>query len=110
MVPRESAAWLLPSLRLSSGCLIDEPAALTERLDAGSRRLAGTRADRVEDRRLLLAGHQKCDLPAALNHRIGHGDADLRPPVGHSGDPALPLLQHRIVRQQRGSMAIGAKA
>src|SRR5437899_1743406 len=85
-----------PRLALSRGRRIDEPDELPDRIDAGGRHLTVARADRPENRRLLLARHQKSDLPAALDHRIGHRDTDLRPPVGHSGDPVLPLLQHRI--------------
>src|SRR5215813_2824611 len=99
-----------PRLAPSRGRHIDKPDELPDRIDAGGRRLTRTRANGAENRRLLLAGHQKCDLLAALDHRIGHRDANLRPPVGHSDDPVLALLQHRVVRQQRSSVAIGAQA
>ncbi len=46
-------------------------------------------------------------MPAALDHRIGHGDADLGPPVRHRGHPPLSLVEHRLARQQRGGMAVG---
>src|SRR5215470_9613020 len=99
-----------PRLALSRGRHIDKPDELPDRIDAGGWRLTGTRTDGAKNRRLLLAGHQKCDLLAALDRRIGQRDADLRPPARHSGDPVLPLSQHRIVRQQRGRVAIGAEA
>src|SRR5262245_39794697 len=42
---------------LFSGCLIDEPDELTDWIDAGSRRSAGARTERAEDRGLLVADH-----------------------------------------------------
>src|SRR5215813_7894951 len=68
-----------PRLALSRGRHIDKPDELPDRIDAGGRCLTGAaRADCAEDCRLLLAGHQKCHLPAALDHRISHGDTNLR--------------------------------
>ena len=60
-----------------------------------------------KDRRLFLARNEESDMPAALDHRIGHGDADLGPPMRHGGHPALAFFQHRFARQQRCGMAIG---
>src|SRR5262249_14850388 len=70
-----------PRSVLTNGCRVDEPDQLTKRPDASSRCLAGTCADRTENRCLLLARHQKSDPTAALDHRIGHRDADLRSAV-----------------------------
>src|SRR5437899_3926407 len=50
-----------PRLGTSRGRHIDKPDELPDRIDAGGRRLTGTRADGAEDRCLIIAGHQKCD-------------------------------------------------
>src|SRR5262249_57948783 len=107
-IPRDS----LPgkqALALSGGSAIDEPDQVADGPDAGCRHLAAASADRPEDRGLFLARHQERDPPAALDRRIGHGDADLGPAMGDGGDPAFALLQYRFTRQKRGGMAIGAK-
>src|SRR6266446_6356106 len=88
---------------------IDEPDKLADGPDTRRRHVAAAGADRPEDRGLLPARHQKGNPTAALDCRIGHGDANLGPAVRNSGDPALPLLQHRFARQQRSSMAVGAE-
>src|SRR3990167_9796466 len=102
MGPRESTALLPPRsgcvLVLAGGCPIDEPDQLADRPDACCRYLAAPCTNRLEDRRLFLARHQKRDLPAALDRRIGHGDANLGPTVRHRGDPALALLDRKSTR------------
>src|SRR5215470_14301394 len=64
-------------LSLARGRPIDEPEKLSDRPDARRGHRTATRADRLEDCRLLLAGHQEGDVPAALDHGIGHGNANL---------------------------------
>src|SRR6516165_6824227 len=99
-----------PCLSFAGRCLIDKPKQLTDRLNPRGRYLTVAGADRAEDGRLFFACHQKCDAPAALDRRIGHGDADLWPAVRDGGHPTLALVQHRLSRQQRGGMTIGTEA
>src|SRR5215510_8008869 len=61
-----NGCMVAPRSALFRGRPIDEPDELPNGFDAGGRRLTGTRTDGAEDRRLLLAGHQKCHLLAAL--------------------------------------------
>src|SRR6266851_517540 len=74
------------ALTLARRCPVDEPDELADGVDARRRHVAAAGTDRLEDRRLLLARHQERDLPAALDHRISHGDADLGPAMRHRGD------------------------
>src|SRR3546814_6974557 len=65
--------------------------------------------DRAEDRRLLLAGDQEGEPAAALDRRVGHGDACFGSATGDGGDPELALVQHRLTRQQRGGVPVVAE-
>jgi hypothetical protein len=76
---------------LASCGSVDKPKELADWPDPRSRHLTTALADRSENRRLFLAGHQKRDTPAALEHGVGHGDADLGPSVSNSGHPAFTL-------------------
>src|SRR5215472_16232526 len=90
-----------PYLSFAGGRSIDKPKQLTDRPNPRGRYLTVAGADRAEDGRLFVARDQKCDTPAALDHRIRHGDADLRPAMGDGGHPMLAFVQHRLSRQQR---------
>src|SRR5438309_10022895 len=79
-------------LALARGRPVDEPDELPNGPDTRRRDVAAAGADGPEDRGLLLARHQKGDPPTALDHRIGHGDADLGSAVRDGSDPTLALL------------------
>src|SRR6516165_5795697 len=79
-------------------CLIDKPGQPTNWSNACCWHLAVAGADRAKDLCLFFARHQKSDAPAALDDRIGHGDADLRPAMRDGGYPALAFIQHGLSR------------
>src|ERR1700733_14957553 len=99
MLSAHSSCWAAPATSAfgasdAGGRLIDEPDEFTDRLHMGGRHVAAARADGVEHRCLFRSGDQKSDVTAAVDYRIGHGDADLGPSVRHSGDPALALVEN----------------
>src|SRR5262249_2380559 len=67
--PARIGCRVAPRLALSRGRHIDKPDELPDRIDAGGWRPTVTRTDGAKNRRLLIAGHQKCDPLAALDHR-----------------------------------------
>src|SRR6516164_4967378 len=76
-----------------------KPQQFADRPNLRSRHATAALADRVENRRFLLAGHQKCDTPATLKRGVGHCDANLGASVGDDGDPMLALTQRWLSRQ-----------
>src|SRR5215470_3042799 len=94
----------------AGGGLVDEPNKLADGAHLCCRHSTVAAADGAEDRRLVFAGDQKSDLPAAFDRRIGHGDADLGAAVRHCRHPALALVQHRLSREQRRRVPITAEA
>src|SRR6059058_3406237 len=61
--------------------LVDEPDELADGFYTRRRDVAAAGTDRLEHRGLFFDRHQERDPSTALDHRIGHGDADLRPTV-----------------------------
>src|SRR6516162_9855249 len=94
----------------AGGGLVDEPNKLADGAHLRCRHSTIAATDGAEDRRLLFADDQKSDLPAAFDHRIGHGDADFGAAVRHGRHPALALVQYRLSREQRRRVPITAEA
>jgi hypothetical protein len=83
----------------ASRSLIDEPPEFADRPNPRSRYSTAALPDCTENRRFFLAGHQKRDTPATLQHGVGHGDANLGAPVGDSRHPVLALVERRPSRK-----------
>ena len=86
-----------------------EPDDFADRSYPRRRSLTGAGANRSQDGCLLPPRNQKRDAPAAFNHRERHCDADLTPSMRDHGHPAFAILKHRLARQQRCGMAVGAE-
>src|SRR5271169_5074339 len=93
-------AGLADQPSFASSCLIDEPHELADRPNPRSRYSTAALPDGIENRRFFLAGHQKRDTPATLQHGVGHGDANLGAPVGDGRHPALALVERGLSRKQ----------
>src|SRR5436305_1404263 len=89
--------------------MIDEPEKLADGPYSCGGNAAAAVADGAQNGGFLCARHQKCDAPTALESRIGHGDADLRPPVRDGRNPALAVIEYGFPGQQRGGMTVGAE-
>src|SRR5438067_6230306 len=86
---------------LGSRCLIDEPDELADRVYASGRQGPIPRQSPRQRLPFVRAGHEKSRMPAALERRIGQGDAGLRPAADNFGNPPMPLFEHARPRNER---------